>query len=545
MPGKITGVAYKQVSLDEHWDAIVIGSGMGGLTAAALLAKHAGKRVLVLERHYTAGGFTHAFHRPGYEWDVGVHYIGQVQDPGSPVRAAFDYLTEGRLGWNPMPDVYDEIRIADRTYEFRSGIERFRGGLLTSFPGEERAIDRYLAAVLSCAKASSLYFAEKAVPRFVARVAGSLMRAPFLRWADCTTADVLAGITTNRELIGVLTAQWGDYGLPPAQSSFAVHATIAQHYFDGASYPVGGASQIAASIAPVVERAGGRIVVSAEVDGILLDKSGHAVGVRMADGREFHAAVIVSDAGALNTFGRLLPPDTPGCAAITADIRAIGHSMSYVSLYAGLNKSAAELDFTGTNIWAYPTPDHDGNVARYYADPAAQFPVLFISFPSAKDPDFETRHPGRSTIEVITMAPYQWFSQWENTRWKHRGTAYDEFKSCFTERLRGGLERHVPAARGHIEHAEISTPLTTRHFANYQAGEAYGLSATPTRFRLRSLCAQTPVRNLFLTGQDVTMLGVTGALFGGVVAASAILGRNLVAKVTKPSVRSASLQLAS
>jgi all-trans-retinol 13,14-reductase len=528
------GVSYKQVALEDQWDAIVIGSGIGGLTAAALLAKHAGKRVLVLERHYTAGGFTHAFHRPGYEWDVGVHYIGQLQDPVSPVRAAFDHLTEGRLAWNPMPDVYDQVRIADRVYEFPTGMDRFRAALVAAFPGEAMAIDMYLAAVLSCTKASNLYFAEKAIPRLAAQLAGSLMRAPFLRWAGRTTSDVLAGITSNRELIGVLTAQWGDYGLPPAQSSFAVHATIAQHYFDGASYPVGGASAIARSIAPQIERAGGKIVVSAEVDKIVLDKSGRAAGVRMADGREFQAPVVVSDAGAFNTFARLLPSDTPGCSALVSDIRAVGHSMSYVSLYAGLNKSAQELGFTGTNIWAFPSPDHDANVTRYYADPASPFPVLFISFPSAKDPDFTARHPGHSTIEAITMAPYRWFTRWENTRWKRRGPEYDELKSRFLDRLCEGLEQHVPAVRGHLDHAELSTPLSTRHFAGYQAGEAYGLTCTPARFRLRSLSAQTPVRNLFLTGQDVAMLGVTGALFGGVIAASAILGRNLVARVTKP-----------
>src|SRR5215472_17307758 len=112
------GQSYKQCSIEEQWDAIVIGSGIGGLTAAALLARHAGKRVLVLERQYTAGGFTHTFRRPGYEWDVGVHYVGEVNDPNSPARAAFDHLTEGRLQWNSMPDIYDRIVIADRTYDF-------------------------------------------------------------------------------------------------------------------------------------------------------------------------------------------------------------------------------------------------------------------------------------------------------------------------------------------------------------------------------------------------------------------------------------------
>ena len=534
MPTQTAGTAYRQTKLGDRWDAIVIGSGIGGLTVAALLAKHAGKRVLVLERHYTAGGFTHVFHRPGYEWDVGLHYIGQVQDPASAVRAAFDHLTEGRLLWNPMPDVYDQIRIADRVYEFHSGVEQFRAGMAAAFPRDGAAIDRYLAALLACMKAGNLYFAEKAVPRVVARLAGTIMRAPFLRWSNRTTAEVLSEITNNRELIGVLAAQWGDYGLPPAQSSFAIHATIAEHYLNGASYPVGGAASIARSIAPIIERAGGKIVVSAEVAGILLDKSHRAVGVRLVDDREFRADIIVSDAGAVNTFAGLLPPNAPGLASLAREVCNIGHSMSYLSLYAGLNQTAVELGLNGTNLWAFPTPDHDSNLARYLADPATPFPVLFISFPSAKDPGFELRHPGHATIEVITLAPYRWFSKWENTRWKHRGPEYDEFKRAFANRLRAALEQHVPAVRGCIEYAEASTPLSTRHFANYQAGEAYGLSPTPARFRLRSLCAQTPVPKLFLTGQDVSTLGVTGALFGGVIAASAILGRNLMTKVTKP-----------
>jgi len=101
--------------------------------------------------------------------------------------------------------------------------------------------------------------------------------------------------------------------------------------------------------------------------------------------------------------------------------------------------------------------------------------------------------------------------------------------------LREELERHVPAVRGHIDYAELSTPLTTRHFANYEHGEIYGLSAVPARFRLAAASARTPVRNLYLTGADAAVLGVTGALFGGVITASLILGRNLMTAVTRPS----------
>jgi len=523
-------LSYKQQTLDDQWDAIVIGSGIGGLAAAALLSRYGGKKVLVLERHYTAGGYTHSFNRPGYTWDVGVHYIGEVRDARSPVRAVFDHLTEGQLQWQPMPDVYDRAVIAGRTFDFPAGLENLRASLKQSFPGEGPAIDSYLAAVQSAQKSSGLYFAEKAIPRPIARLAGRFMRAPFLKWASETTLDVLHRWTRNPDLIGVLTAQWGDYGLPPSQSSFGVHALIASHYFNGASYPVGGAARIAQTIAPLIERNGGKVVVSAEVAEVVV-RDGKATGVRMADGREFRSAIVVSDAGARNTFERLVRQPQP----IQTELNRIPGSIAHLSLYAGVKQSAAELGLNGTNLWIYPTPDHDANMTRFMNDPSAPFPALFISFPSAKDPLFEQKHPGRATLEAVAFAPYAPFAQFENTTtWKHRGPEYDALKSGLAERLRHELELAVPSIAGKIDHAELSTPLTTRHFMNYQRGEAYGLAATPERFRTRSLTPHTSVRNLYLTGQDVAALGVTGAMMGGVIAASAVLGRNLVSKVTQP-----------
>ena len=91
----------------------------------------------------------------------------------------------------------------------------------------------------------------------------------------------------------------------------------------------------------------------------------------------------------------------------------------------------------------------------------------------------------------------------------------------------------MPAVRGKLDIAELSTPLSTHHFMNYQRGEAYGVSATPARFRLRCLTPHTSVLNLCLTGQDACPLGVTGALMGGVPTASAVFGRNLMSAVSK------------
>ncbi|HMD50799.1 MAG TPA: NAD(P)/FAD-dependent oxidoreductase, partial [Bryobacteraceae bacterium] len=521
--------SYHQANVADTFDAIVIGSGMGGLTAASLLARQAGKRVLILERHYTAGGFTHTFHRPGYEWDVGVHYIGQVNDPASPLRAVFDHLTDGHLQWSAMPDVYDRFILGSREYEFVSGTERFRERLKEYFPKEGPAIDGYFRAVRSCVRSSGLYFAAKAVPGPIERIAGPLMRAPFLRHAGRTTADTLAGLGCSRELAGVLTGQWGDYGLPPGRSSFGAHAIVAEHYFNGAAYPIGGAGAILESMLPAIEAAGGMLLVSASVKEVLLDQQGRAAGVRMQDGREFRAATVISDAGAANTYRRLLPLSARETRDPIEKIERIPPSMAHISLYVGLKSTAEELGIFPGNLWICPGPEHDANVSRSEASQEAPFPAVFISFPSAKDPSFADRYPGRSTIEVVAPAPFSWFAKWAETRWKHRGSDYDELKAGLAARLQDQLETAVPQVRGKIDTAELSTPLSTRSFTNHEQGQIYGLAHVPERFRLNCLGPRTAVRGLYLTGADVTMAGVSGAMMGGVVSASAILGRNLMA----------------
>ena len=358
------------------------------------------------------------------------------------------------------------------------------------------------------------------------------MRVPYLRWARRTTREVLEGLTGNQELIGVLTAQWGDYGLPTGVSSFAVHATIAEHYFAGGSYPIGGAASIAAAIVPRIERYGGMVVTSAEVASILVDGT-KARGVRMMDGREFRSELIVSDTGATNTFERLLPLHLSTLDSTRSRLRGLGASTAHCSLYIGLSQTDANLGLKGTNLWIYPSFDHDANVRRFARDIDAPFPGVYLSFPSAKDPTFAERHPGKSTIEAITMLPYAAFARWGETRWKQRGDEYNALKQSLADRLREEVERQVPSATGHFACTELSTPVSTRHFMNSGHGEIYGISATPARFIERGLGARTPIRGLYLTGQDVASLGVAGALMGGVISASAALGKNLLSTVSK------------
>jgi all-trans-retinol 13,14-reductase len=509
------------------FDAIVIGSGLGGLVTAALLSRHGRQRVLVLERHYRVGGYTHTFTRPGYEWDVGVHYVGQVGERGA-LRAAFDRLTDGRLRWAPLPEVYDSIELGDRRYPLPAGKAAFVEALSARFPREAEALRAYVDLVRRTARESSAFLLARAFPRLVTRLAVPTLARGFARTAARTTREVLEGLTRDEELLGVLTGQYGDYGLPPRQSSFAIHAAVVAHYLGGGSYPVGGASAIPAGLAPLIEENGGHLAVSAEVEEVVV-QGGKAVGVRLAGGAEYRAPRIISDAGVATTFGRLVPLAHRPPAWVDA-LRTVTPSSGAFALYLGFQATDLELGLTGTNLWLYPDERHDENVARFHADPTAPLPMVYCSFPSAKDPDWSRRFPGRATVDLITMARWEWFQAWEGTGWKKRGEAYEARKADFTGRLLEALYRRLPQLRGRVDVAEASTPLSTTHFTGHPRGELYGLDHGPARYRL-PLHPRTPLSGLYLTGADVATCGVAGALLGGVLAASAILGPQTVGKV--------------
>jgi all-trans-retinol 13,14-reductase len=197
---------YQRHPVREAYDAIVIGSGIGGLAAAALLARHGRRRVLVPERHYEIGGFTHVFRRPGYEWDVGVHYVGDVQ-PGGLLRALFEEITDGQLAWADMGPVYDRVFLGDTRFDFPRGEAALRARLVERFPAEANAIDRYFALVHEAVAATHDFFASKAFPRLIGAMVMPLARGRFFRLSDRTTREVLESLTAGQRLIGVLTAQ--------------------------------------------------------------------------------------------------------------------------------------------------------------------------------------------------------------------------------------------------------------------------------------------------------------------------------------------------
>jgi all-trans-retinol 13,14-reductase len=513
-------------ALDRPFDAIVIGSGAGGMTAAALLACE-GRRVLVLERHATAGGCTQVFKRNGYEWDAGLHYMGEVHREQSGLRRLFDRVTGGRLQWAPMPEVYNRIYIGEREYEYVAGTERFKERMKSYFPREAEAIDRYVELISGANRAAKAFFAERALPDAAASAgAGASSGEEFMHYASQTAMQVLTRLTDDAELIAVLCGHYGDYSLLPDEASFAVHAMLIKHYIEGASYPVGGAGRIPETMTRTIEAAGGRVLVAAEVAQVLV-RGGRSHGVVMADGTELEAPVVISGAGIAQTL-RLLPAGTPGTEAVNARASALRPSLCYVMLNIGLRASNSELKMDPANLWAHPGNDLRANWERYAADPVHQsMPLHFLTQPSAKDPSWLDRYPGRSTIDICSLTDWKLFEPYATTQWMRRGEDYEALKERITEEMLDVVYRFHPQVRGKVDHVELATPLSFNHFLGRSYGDFMSFAQTPERFEQRWMRAHSPVRGLYFSGQDITGAGVSGAMVGGLVAASAVVGRDL------------------
>ncbi len=523
------------------WDTIIIGSGLGGMTSGCLLAK-AGQKVLILERHNVPGGFTHTFKRKGFEWDVGVHYVGQMFAKFSILKKVFDYITDGKLLWEQMDLIYDRIVIKGDRYDYVAGIENQIQGLLKHFPNDEVAIRDYYTLVRETSRSAAWFIGEKTMPFWMSQLFGRFLRRKFEFWSAKTTMEVLRTFTQNEKLISVLCAQCGDYGMSPEKSSFGIHAIVVEHYIDGASYPIGGAKRIHESILNVFEKNGGMLRLKADVKQIVVERSraniverSRVKGVELRNGEIIRAKNVVSNAGFRNTFEHLLAPENRENFDDTDLQKQVSPSTAHFCLYVGLSATDTELKLPKNNIWVYGDYDFDRVIqaGRSNGAPAGELAdaLVYISFPSAKDPKRDEHNGGRATIQVIAACDYRTVEKWQDSSWQKRGDEYNEFKNDMQERMLNALIREVPQIEGHLVWTELSTPLSTRHFMNYSAGEIYGLEHSPTRFKLRSLRPQTKIKGLYLTGQDIVTVGVGAALYSGVLTATTILKKSVVTRI--------------
>jgi phytoene dehydrogenase-like protein len=324
-----------------------------------------------------------------------------------------------------------------------------------------------------------------------------------------TTGAYLDSHVKDARLRSILGARWGDYGLPPAQSAFLIHAIVVRHYFEGASYPVGSAVRIAEAATRVLRSCHGEVRVLSEVAQILTEQ-GETVGVQLTSGETIHAKLVISDAGARNTYLRLLPREID--LPFRSELESTPSSLSTATLYVGLKDSPKSLGVRGENYWIHDTIDQDLLSTRRIRTHEGEIPMCFLSFPSLKDPEAR-----RHTAEISTPVDPAAFERWAGTRWMRRGEEYNGIKERIANSLLAVVERHLPGFGELVEYVELSTPLSNEHFTAHPRGEIYGIPATPARFSKSYLQARTPVKGLLLTGADALVPGVVGAAQAGLL----------------------------
>ncbi len=520
----------RNVDLDgKRFDVVVVGAGLGGLVAAGLLAQ-AGRKVLVVEQHYLAGGNTTCFRRKGYHFDVGLHYIGECGENHWLRRilaAAGADVEYEELD----PEGYDTVICPDFTFRFPAGIEPLRQALADQFPAERKGIDRYIKALRQLRLLQKL---EHNPLQFWHILPRSVL---LLRYLNGTFASFLDSCNVSPQLRAVLAAQAGDYGLPPSQASVVIGLGLTAHYANGAYYPKGGGQGISDRIVEAIEGAGGTVLLSTPVTRILVD-GGRVKGLEFQSkklGKQtVEAPVVISNADIKRTVKQLVGPEhfSPKTVQRVEEYRM---APGLGAVYMGVNRDLKQEDIPRTNFWLYSDYDDERHFSVMESGQFHAEPHCYISIASLKDPSNPSMAPeGKTNLELmslVTNRPESWGVTAEQVRTgEYREVqAYKDRKQEYAESLIKVASRKFPWLEDEIDFMEVATPLTHTRFTSSTGGTSYGIACTPDQMLGRRPTHKTEVKGLYLAGASLrTGHGIAGVALSGAAVASQLLPGNVI-----------------
>ena len=505
----------------DTFDDIVIGGGLGGLTCAAYLAA-SGRHVLVAEKHDITGGNSMVFRRRGYEFDVGVHYIGECQVGGLINRILAGLSLEDRIRFRRMDDVFDVLVFPDRTIEIPAGWDSYRQTLAEAFPDEADAV-RCVLDVLE-------------------RVANAAMRRPGSDIQDLFESGLtpLTALYDRFDLSvaarGALSHWAGLYGSGPDESATVIHAILADHYMNGAFYPEGGGQMFSARLVQVIEACGGEVRVGALTEQIVADETGRVVGVRFSDGTIAHAENVISNADYRRTVLELGDGLTWSAETVErAQTARMGYPLFCVYVVI---EGDFERPVNNSNFFVFGHDDIAatfGSLSEGLIDDA---PFAYISVASRKDPTNEGLAPsGFTNFQIMTLVPLEpamWgVDEGPTTGPKYRRRDdYRSAKAALQDRLLERAEIALGPFRDRIVYVESATPLTQERYTRSTAGSSYGLAHAPDAVGPLRPGYATEIPGLFLVGANAPGgHGIAGVMAGGLAAAGQVLGEDLSSSV--------------
>ena len=521
--GQINRDGFSKKKIPENIDFIIIGSGISGLTTAGLLSR-VGKKVLVLEQHYVAGGSTHCFEDKGWEFDTGIHYIGNIKSRDK----VLDLIMDKKVEWVPLGHdnelIYDNIIINENKYSFKPGKDNLVSYLISLFPKERENIVKYINLVQRVAKMELFFILKIIKPLWLVKILYYFFCSEFRYYSGKSEYEILSEYFKDERLKNVLSGLSIDGGPPPSEQSFFIHAGILNHFIEGGYYPKGGPSIFAKNIIPIIEKSGGRVLVKAPVDKIIINNE-KAVGVNVK-GINIYAKKIISSVGIKNTYLKLLNEYKMYNTYFNNIIENVPSNLSYNFLFVGLDGNSRDLGLNSSNIYTWNETSFDNAVKNYYKDPFNNIPPIFIASSSAKDPDWKKKYPNKSTVCVISWSNVNLFNT-KNIPRKRKDNKYEKKKKKIEKILLNALYKYFPKCKDKVLYSSTSTSETVKHYLGSYNGECYGLDAITKRFSYLKLRPETNVENLYLTGQDITASGFGSAITSSVLTVSNILGYNI------------------
>ena len=489
----------------------MIGSGLGGLVSALILAKE-GLKVCVLEKNNQYGGNLQTFSRNKLIFDTGVHYLGGLSE-GQNLHQFFSYLgimDELQL-YKMDENGYDKITFGDDEIEYphAQGYENFVEQLSVYFPEERENLEDYCEEIQRVCN----HF-----PRY--NVVGKDSYSEEI--LHLNTKRFIESITQNKKLQSVLLGSNFLYGGDSENIPFYVHALTVNSYIQSAYKCIKGGSQISKLLIKKLRENGAEVHKHSEVSEMTFNENNVLNGVKTKSGKEYFAKQIISNIE-IRSLIKLIGEERLKKSFLNR-VLSWEPISSCFSVYLVLKPhSVPNFNY---NMYHYSSEELVWNAYQYNEETWPETYMLSTT-QSKNEPEFA------ESLTAISYMDFDEVKKWEKTfntvaEENERGKLYEEFKLQKAEKMINALEKKIPNLRDSIKNIYTSSPLSYRDYIGSFDGNMYGYIKSSENPLKTMVSPRTKINNLFLTGQSVNMHGILGCTIGAFNTCAEILGKELI-----------------
>jgi phytoene dehydrogenase-like protein len=498
----------------ERADVVVIGAGLGGLSAAGYLAK-AGNRVVVLEHHAVPGGYAHEFRRGKYRIEVSLHALDGM-DPGGWTHSVFEDLEV--LDQVPFQrlDPYYTARFPEHEFSAHLDPLLYERDMARLFPDEAEGLNRLFADMKVVYRQGREWVSEKMINGpALTRISEAFPQ--MVESVSVTWADYMRRYIRDPKLMSALSVLWGYHGLPPSRLK-AANAILSwgSYHLDGAYYPAGGSMAMSRAVEKTIRKYGGQVHYRQTVERIEV-RDGKAFAAETAQGLRVEGDIFISNASPKDTLLKFVGPrHLP--ASYLQKVDTDQPHLGCIAVYLALDRDLLAEGWPHHELLLFTTYDLD---ADYAASISGDWDKVNMAITHYNHADPTCSPAGGSVLVLLSLADWNYADQWGtggDLANYGKNPRYQELKNAAAERMIDRAEACIPGLRDSIKYSEVATPLTNARYTRNPNGSIYG--AVPALNNLASRISEiTPISNLLLTGAWVSNGGMSTALLSGASAA--------------------------